>query len=121
MDLGIATLAAFAEGARHPPINASRRVAQKKARRQRRRAGRGKYACHWPPQPGRMAQRASRIAPCRHDILHKLRTETSNNPAVIVREDVQGKHRLRSATGTVDTPGTQVAHKALLNKEIIYQ
>jgi len=47
IDLGIATFAAFSDGALHPPINAYRRVAKKKARMQRRLAGMVKYSCNW--------------------------------------------------------------------------
>ena len=121
IDLGIATFAAFSDGALHPPINAYRRVAKKKARMQRRLAGMVKYSCNWKKQQRRMAQLDIRIANCRHNFLHQLSAETSKNHAVIVVEDLQVKHMSKSAKGTVDEPGRQVAQKSGLNKAILDQ
>ena len=44
IDLGVATFAAFSDGSLHPPLNAYRRAAKKKARMQRRLAGMVKYS-----------------------------------------------------------------------------
>ena len=62
-----------------------------------------------------------RIANCRHDFLHKLSTETSKNHAVIVIEDLQVNNMSRSARGTVEEPGRNVAAKSGLNKAILDQ
>ena len=121
IDLGIATFAAFSDGALYPPLNAYRRVAQKKARMQRRLAGMVKYSCNWQKQRRRIAQLDIRIAHCRHDFLHKLSTHTSKNHAVIVIEDLQVKQMSKSAKGTVAEPGTNVAQKSGLNKAILDQ
>jgi putative transposase len=121
IDLGIATFAAFSDGCLHPPLNAYRRVEAKKARMQRKLAGMVKYSQNWKKQQRRIAQLDIRIANCRYDFLHKLSTETSNNHAVIVIEDLQVKHMSRSARGTVDEPGRNVAAKAGLNKAILDQ
>lgn len=121
IDLGIAIFAATSAGELHPPLNAYRRVEQKKARMQRRLAGMVKYSCNWKKQQRRLAQLDVRIANCRHDFLHKLSTETSKNHAVIVIEDLQVKNMSKSAKGTVDDPGTQVAQKSGLNKAILDQ
>jgi len=121
IDLGIATFAAFSDGALHPPINAYRRVAKKKGRMQRRLAGMVKYSHNWKKQQRRIAQLDSRIANCRHDFLHQLSTATSKNHAVIVVEDLQVKHMSKSARGTVEEPGKQVAQKSGLNKAILDQ
>ncbi len=121
IDLGIATFAAFSDGTLHPPLNAYRRVAQKKARRQRRLAGMVKYSCNWKKQQRRLATLDMRIANCRHDFLHKLSTETSQNHAVIVMEDLQVRNMSRSARGTVDEPGKNVAQKSGLNTSILDQ
>ena len=121
IDLGIATFAAFSDGTLHPPLNAYRRVEKKKARMQRRLAGMVKYSQNWKKQQRRIAHRDIRIANCRHDFLHKLSTETSNNHAVIVIEDLQVRNMSQSARGTVDEPGRHVAQKAGLNKAILDQ
>ena len=121
IDLGIATFAATSAGELHPPLNAYRRVEKKKARLQRRLAGMVKYSCNWKKQQRRIAQLDIRIANCRHDFLHQLSTQTSKNHAVIVLEDLQVRNMSRSAKGTVEEPGKNVAQKAGLNKAILDQ
>ena len=121
IDLGIATFAATSAGELHPPLNAYRRVEKKKARLQRRLAGMVKYSCNWKKQQRRIAQLDIRIANCRHDFLHQLSTQTSKNHAVIVIEDLQVRNMSRSAKGTVEEPGKNVAQKAGLNKAILDQ
>jgi putative transposase len=121
IDLGIATFAAFSDGTLHPPLNAYRRVEQKKARMQRKLEGMVKYSQNWKKQQQRIARLDIRIANRRQDFLHKLSTETSKNHAVIVIEDLQVRHMSRSAKGTVEEPGRHVAAKAGLNKAILDQ
>ena len=121
IDLGIANFAAFSDGTLHPPLNAYRRAAKKKARMQRKLAGMVKYSQNWQKQQQRLARLDIRIAHCRHDFLHKLSTETSKNHAVIVLEDLQVKQMSRSAKGTVDEPGRHVAAKSGLNKAMLDQ
>jgi len=121
IDLGIATFAAFSDGTLHPPLNAYRHAAKKKARMQRKLAGMVKYSQNWQKQQDRIAQLDIRIANGRHDFLHKLSTETSKNHAVIVIEDLQVNNMSRSARGTVEEPGRNVAAKSGLNKAILDQ
>jgi putative transposase len=121
IDLGIATFAAFSDGAMHPPLHAYRRMEAKKARMQRTLAGMVKYSQNWKKQQQRIARLDLRIAHCRHDFLHKLSTTISNNHAVIVIEDLQVRPMAKSAKGTADTPGRNVAQKAGLNKAILDQ
>jgi len=121
IDLGVTLFAAFSDGRLHPPLNASRRAEQKKARMQRRLAGMVKYSQNWKKHQQRIARLDIRIANCRHDFLHKLSTETSKNHAVICLEDLQVRHMSRSARGTVEEPGRHVAAKAGLNKAILDQ
>ena len=121
IDLGIATFAAFSDGTLHPPLNAYRKAQKKKARMQRRLAGMVKYSCNWKKQQRRIAKLDIRIANCRHDFLHKLSTDTSKNHAVIVVEDLQVKNMSKSAQGTAEDPGKNVAAKTGLNKAILDQ
>lgn len=121
IDLGIATFTAFSDGQMHPPLNAYRRHAAKKARMQRRLAGMVKYSQNWKKQQQRIARLDIRIANCRLDFLHKLSTNTSKNHAVICLENLQVRNMSKSARGTGEEPGTQVAQKAGLNKAILDQ
>jgi putative transposase len=121
IDLGVATFAAFSDGTLHPPLNAYRRMEKKKARMQRKLAGMVQYSQNWQKQQHRITRLDMRMANCRHDFLHKLSTETSKNHAVIVIEDLQVAHMSRSARGTVEVPGRNVAAKAGVNKAILDQ
>ena len=121
IDLGIATFAAFSDGSLHPPLNAYRTHAAKKARMQRKLAGMVTYSQNWKKQQQRIARLDIRIANCRLDFLHKLSTDTSKNHAVIVLEDLQVRNMSKSARGTVAEPGIQVAQKSGLNKAILDQ
>ena len=121
IDLGIATFAAFSDGTRHPPLNAYRTRAAKKARMQRRLTGMVKYSQNWKKQQRRIAQLDLCIANCRQDFLHKLSTETSKNHALIGIENLQIRHMSRSARGTVEKPGRHVAAKSGLNKAMLDQ
>ena len=121
IDLGIATFAAFSDGTLHPPLNAYRKAEKQKARMQRRLAGMVQYSQNWKKQQRRIAKLDSRTANCRHDFLHKLSTDTSKNHAVICLEDLQVKNMSRSAKGTMDEPGRNVAAKSGLNKSILDQ
>lgn len=121
IDLGIATFAAFSTGQLHPPLNAYRAHAAKKARMQRRLAGMVTYSQNWKKQQQRIARLDIRIANCRLDFLHKLSTDTSKNHAVIGLEDLQVRNMSKSARGTRDEPGRNVAQKSGLNKAILDQ
>jgi putative transposase len=121
IDLGVATFAALSDGALHPPLNAYRRCAKKKARMQRRLAGKVQYSQNWKKLQSRIAQLDCRIAHCRQDFLHQLSTRITNNHGIIVVEDLQVRNMTRSARGTVDEPGRNVAQKAGLNKAILDQ
>ena len=121
IDLGMATFAAFSDGRLHPPLNAYRRV-EKEESPDAAQAGRdGQILAELEEATTTYRQLDIRIANCRHDFLHKLSTETSKNHAVIVLEDLQVRNMSRSARGTVEEPGRNVAAKAGLNKAILDQ
>lgn len=121
IDLGIATFAAFSDGTLHPPLNAYRRSAKKRARLHQGLARKVKYSQNWKKQQQRIARLDSRTANQRQDFLHKLSTDISKNHVVIVLEDLQVRNMARSARGTTEDPGRNVAAKAGLNKAILDQ
>lgn len=121
IDLGIATFAAFSDGTLLPPLNALRTHERKLARAQQALARKQKFSQNWKKQKARITTLHTRIANCRHDFLHQLSTETSNNYAVICLENLQVKNMSKSANGTVDERGRQVAQKSGLNKATLDQ
>ena len=63
----------------------------------------------------------NKIANVRRDFLHKTTTEIAKNHGVIVLEDLKVMNMSKSAKGSVEEPGTNVAAKSGLNKSITDQ
>jgi putative transposase len=121
IDLGIATFAAFSDGTLLPPLNALRTHERQLARAQQSLARKVKFSQNWRKQKGRIHSLHTKIANCRHDFLHQHSTQISKNHAIIVLEDLQVRYMSKSAKGTVDEPGRNVAAKSRLNKAILDQ
>lgn len=121
IDLGIAMFAALSDGTLHPPLNAYRTAQVKLAKAQRRAATKVKFSKNWQKCQAHIRHVHTKIAHCRHDFLHKLATQISKNHAVVVVEDLQVRNMSRSARGTMEEPGTNVAAKSGLNKAILDQ
>lgn len=121
IDLGITTFAAVSDGTLHPPLNAYRRLQTKLAKAQQRAATKMKFSKNWQKCQMVIRRIQTTIARCRKDFLHKLSTTISKNHAVIVVENLQIGNMSRSARGTVEDPGRNVAQKTGLNKAILDQ
>ena len=121
IDLGIATFAAFSGGTLVPPLNALRANERKLARAQQSLSRKVKFSQNWKKQKARINCIHTKIANCRHDFLHQHSTQISKNHAVIVVEDLQVRNMSKSAKGTLEEPGRNVAAKAGLNKTILDQ
>jgi putative transposase len=121
IDMGIATFAAFSNGHRIEPLNSFRKWEAKLAKEQRQLALKVKFSHNWIKQKRKVNRIHQRIANLRHDFLHQHSTEISQNHAVIVVEDLQVSNMSRSAKGTIDEPGRNVAAKSGLNKAILDQ
>ena len=62
-----------------------------------------------------------KIADSRLDYLHKARTWVAKNHGLVVLEDLKVANMSKSAKGTVEAPGRNVAAKSGLNKSILDQ
>ncbi len=69
----------------------------------------------------RLADYSASIACQRADFLHKLSTELADRHAVFCLEDLRVRNMTRSAAGTSEEPGSNVARKAALNRSILDQ
>ncbi len=67
----------------------------------------------------KLAAFKARQARRRKDQLHKVSVQIVKNHDVIVLEDLKIENMTRSARGTIEEPGKQVAQKAGLNREIL--
>jgi putative transposase len=124
VDLGVKTLAVYSTGEqvkaheaaqklkrrlRHTQRSLSRKVGSKKGETKSNRYRR---------QQQRVARIQCRIADARRDTQHKLTDDLTKRFGVICLEDLNVKGMTRSAKGTAEAPGKNVAQKAGLNRGI---
>lgn len=67
----------------------------------------------------RLAEARARLARRRNDFQHQQTARLARENALIATEKLTVKNMTRSAKGTVENPGKQVAQKAGLNREIL--
>jgi putative transposase len=118
-DLGVANLAASSDGEffENPRHLAGGREALTNAQRclsrKQRGSNRRRQAVH------RVANQHRRVANRRRDGLHQLSRRLVNSYDLLVFEDLKIANMTRSARGTPGEPGSRVAQKAGLNREIL--
>lgn len=84
-------------------------------------ARRVKFSGRWKKQKAKISRLHAHIANMRRDYLHKVTTTVSKNHAMIVIEDMKVSVMSKSAAGTADEPGHNVAAKSGLNRVILDQ
>ena len=67
----------------------------------------------------RLARARAKQARKRLDFLHKTTSQLTQNHALVAMEELRINNMTRSAQGTVEQPGRNVAQKAGLNREIL--
>ena len=67
----------------------------------------------------RLARARAKQARKRLDFLHKVTSQLAQNHALVAMEELRINNMTRSAKGTVEQPGRNVAQKAGLNREIL--
>lgn len=118
MDMGTTHLATLSTGERIINIRTNRRLAPKVAEAQRAlaRAKRGsKRRKHVKAKLLRLKQHE---ANCRATYLHQQSALLTRNFAVLNIEDLKIRNMMRSAKGTVEDLGTNIAQKTGLNRSI---
>jgi putative transposase len=68
-----------------------------------------------------LAKLKAREARVRRDFLHKLSTDLAKNHGAVYIEDLRVRNMTRSARGTIEKPGVNVAQKRGLNRAILTQ
>ncbi len=121
IDLGIARFATFSDGSHIAPLNSFKTQQAKLAKYQRRMAHKQKFSNNWKKAKAKVQKLHTTITNSRRDFLHKATTTLSQNHAVVFVEDLQVRNMSRSAAGTAEKPGTNVAAKSGLNKAILDQ
>lgn len=121
LDAGIARLITLSDGTVFQPVNSFKVNHDKLAHLQRVLARKVKFSANWKKQKGKISRLHSHIANIRRDYLHKATTTISKNHAMIVIEDLKVFNMSKSAAGTKDQPGRNVAAKSGLNRAILDQ
>ncbi|QTR46626.1 transposase [Thiothrix litoralis] len=121
IDLGIARFATLSDGTYIEPLNSFKAKAAKLAKYQRRMAHKQKFSKNWKKAKANVQKIHTQIANTRRDFLHKATTTLSQNHAFVFIEDLQVRNMSKSAAGTAENPGKNVAQKSGLNKAILDQ
>ncbi|MCB9061612.1 MAG: transposase [Halobacteriovoraceae bacterium] len=80
-----------------------------------------KFSQSWKKVNNKIRKLHSKIASIRHDFLHKASSYIAKNHSYVTLEDLKIKNMSKSAKGTLETPGKNVAAKSGLNREILFQ
>ena len=121
IDMGIVRFATLSNGEYFEPLNAFKTYKGKLAKLQRQLKNKVKFSKNWQKLQAKIAKLYHKIANCRKDFLHKISTTISKNHAMIYVEDLQVSNMSKSAKGTVEAPGANVAQKSGLNRAILDQ
>ena len=121
IDMGIVRFATLSNGQYFKPLNAFKTYKGKLAKLQRRLKNKVKFSKNWLKLQAKIAKLHHKMANCRKDFLHKISNEISKNHAMIYMEDLQVSNMSKSAKGTVEQPGQNVAQKSGLNRAILDQ
>lgn len=121
VDVGVVRFATLSDGTPVEPANCFKRHQQRLARYQRQMSRKVKFSKNWRKAKARVQRLHVRIANMRRDFLHKASTTISAGHAIVCIEDLQIGNMVRSAKGTVQQVGKQVAQKRGLNRSILDQ
>ncbi len=121
IDVGIVRFAALSDGRYFAPLNSFRKHERALTKAQQALSRKDKGSRNWRKAKAKVARIQGRIADCRGDFLHQITARLSKNHAVVCIEDLKVGTMARSASGTRENPGTNVAAKSGLNKAILDQ
>lgn len=121
IDMGVVRFATLSDGTVLPALNTFKRHACQLRKAQQAMSRKKKFSQNWIKARARVRKIHLRIANARRDYLHKASTTISKNHAMVVVEDLQVSNMSRTASGTIEEPGTNVRQKAGLNRAILDQ
>ena len=121
IDMGVVRFATLSNGEYFEPVNAFKTYKGKLAKLQKRLKNKVKFSQNWQKLKAKIAKLHHKITNCRKDFLHKISTQISKNHAMIYIEYLQVANMSKSAKGTVEQHGKNVAAKSGLNRAILDQ
>ncbi|MHB8703181.1 MAG: RNA-guided endonuclease InsQ/TnpB family protein [Candidatus Tyrphobacter sp.] len=121
IDLGVKVFAALSTGETIAGPNAFAKLSRRLAHLQRELARRERFSKSWRTTKANISRLYARIANVRADAINKHSTKISKNHAVVIVEDLRIGNMTKSAKGTRENPGKNVAQKSGLNRRILDQ
>ncbi len=121
IDMGIVRFATLSDGTHIDPLNSFKKHEQRLKKYQRRMCRKVKFSKNWHKARRKVQKIHTHIANARKDFLHKATTAISKNHAMVAIEDLQVRNMSKSAKGSTEAPGKNVAAKSGLNKAILDQ
>ena len=121
IDMGITHFATMSDGSYVTPLSSFKRHEVKLRRYQRRMSRKVKFSRNWKKAKAKVTKCHSQIANARKDYLHKATTAIAKAHALVCIEGLQTRNMSKSASGTKENPGKNVATKSWLNKSILDQ
>lgn len=88
---------------------------------QRKMAKQEKFSKRWSYFVKITSRLHSKIADIRRNFLHQKSRELAENQSIVCLEDLRVKNMTKSASGTLENPGKNVAQKSGLNRGILRQ
>ncbi|MFZ2058174.1 MAG: IS607 family element RNA-guided endonuclease TnpB [Acidimicrobiales bacterium] len=119
VDLGVKPLATLSSGEIVENPKVLSRYQRQMASLQRKIARQQSGSRRRARTKAKLARTHKRVGDARRDVLHKLTTELVETYGTVVIEDLAVKNMTRSASGTAESPGTNVARKSGLNRAIL--
>ena len=121
IDVGVKRFATLSDGSFIEPLSSFKKLESKLTKEQRRLSRKVKFSNNWKKQKHKVSKVHIKIADARNDFLHKTSTTICKNHAVVMLEDLKISNMVRSAKGTLESPGQNVKAKSGLNKSILDQ
>lgn len=126
VDVGVKNFVAMSDGTLLPPAMDFDREHAKLARLQRVLSrmqgpvkGQRKASNNWKKQSALVNRQSHKIASKRRDYIERHTAKLARNFQIVAIEDLELKNMTRSAKGTADDPGKNVAAKSGLNRAIL--
>lgn len=120
LDVGVKFVVADSNGVKHKPLDLSKELSKLRLRA-KQLSRKKKDSNNRKKAKKRLARANLKIANKRKDFLHKLSTRYAENQGIVAVEDLKIKNMTKSAKGTEETPGGNVAQKRGLNRAITQQ
>ena len=120
IDMGVVHAITLSDGTHlELPVETIKELERKVAHEQRTLSRRVKHSKGWTDTKRRIARLNHHIANVRRDCLHKHSTTIAKSHGFVSMEDLRVKNMTKSAKGTVENPGKNVAAKSGLNRAIL--